>query len=65
MELTVSEDLQRSILDHAEVEATSRNEIIRRAMALYALARSVSEAGGQVILRPANEQEKEKIVVGF
>ena len=51
LEVRVSEDLQRDLDAFAREDETTRNEIIRRAMALYAHARAEVNQGGAVILQ--------------
>lgn len=63
LEGKVSEDLQRDWDEFACLEGTTRSEIIRRAMALYALARAEAEQGGRVILQ--SETGEQRQVVAF
>ena len=56
LEVRVSEDLQRDLDAFAREDETTRNEIIRRAMALYAHARAEVNQGGAVILQSAEER---------
>jgi len=62
LEVRVSDDLAKDLEDLAAASETTRSEIFRRAMTLYALARAEKEGGGQVLLRSA---EGEREVIAF
>ncbi len=63
LEVRVSEDLQRDLDAFAREDETTRNEIIRRAMALYAHARAEVNQGGSVILRSAEGTSRQIVAL--
>ena len=63
VEVRVSDDLKRDLDAFASTDATTQSEIVRRAMALYALARAEAQHGGQVILKSGSGAERQ--VVAF
>lgn len=58
LQITFSDDLQKDLYDFACLDSTTPNEIVRRAMVLYAMARAENESGGDVILRTADGHER-------
>lgn len=63
LEVRVSEDLQRDLDAFAREDQTTRNEIIRRAMALYAHARAEVNQGGAVILQSAEGTSRQIVAL--
>ena len=63
LEVRVSEDLQRDLDAFAREDETTRNEIIRRAMALYAHARAEVNQGGAVILQSAEGTSRQIVAL--
>jgi len=63
LEVRVSEDLQRDLDEFAREDETNRNEIIRRAMALYAHARAEVRDGGSVVLRSREGGAREVVAL--
>jgi len=63
LEVRVSEDLQRNLDAFAREDETTRNEIIRRAMALYAHARAEVNQGGAVILQSAEGTSRQIVAL--
>ena len=63
LEVRVSEDLQRDLDVFAREDETTRNEFIRRAMALYAHARSEVNQVGTVILESAEGTSRQIVAL--
>lgn len=64
LELRINEDLAQDLENFARKSSTSKTEIIRRAMTLYALARAENENGRKIgFLTPDGKVEREVVAL--
>lgn len=64
LELRISEDLAQDLDTFARKSSTTKTEIVRRAMMLYALARAENENGRKLgFLTPDGKVEREVVAL--